>query len=189
MLYGLRLGVFTWFRNHSNSYAAKVDNIVAGHRAMPTGVKVSLWFMCTWLQTFHLMGIYFAARRGVLSDGVIVGAAVMLIGLAIEAVADAQKQRGKEISVNNLITEGLFSRIRHPNYLGEILVQAGLIIAGIASVAAWNEVAAIALAPAYIILLMIAEALRTDQEQRVRYGGDPAYGRWRGRSGALLPRP
>lgn len=189
VLYGLRLAAFTWSRNHSSSYASKVDNIVMGHKAIPLGVKLSLWFMCTCLQTFHLMSVYFVAQRGVLSIGVLAGATTMLIGLLIEAVADAQKQRVKSVSVDSFISDGLFSRIRHPNYLGEILVQAGLVVAGVASVAAWSEFAAVLLSPAYIILLMIAEARRVDHVQRVRYGSDTLYQQWRGQSGALLPRP
>lgn len=189
IFYGLRLAIFTRARNRSESYAAKVADIEQGHDAMPVGVKISLWFMCTWLQTFHLMGVYYAAQQARLTIAVATGAAIMCAGCIIEAVADAQKQRVKNTSPGRLVADGLFSRIRHPNFLGEILFQAGLIIAGAASIAAWSELAAVMLAPGYIVLLMITEAVRVDDVQSIRYGADDVYQQWRKRTGTLLPRP
>ena len=189
VMYGVRLALFTRSRNHSASYADKVSDIEKGHDAMPLGVKISLWFMCTWLQTFHLMGIYYTARQAELTTAVMAGAVLMGLGFIIEAVSDAQKQRVKNAPADRFVADGLFRRIRHPNFLGEIMVQAGLITAGAASIAAWNELAAVVLAPGYIILLMITEALRVDKVQRIRYGAEDTYQQWRRRTGTLLPRP
>ena len=58
---------------------------------------------------------------------VIIGAVILVVGLVVEAIADSQKQKAKHTNGTRWIDTGLYSRTRHPNYLGEILVQLGVI--------------------------------------------------------------
>jgi steroid 5-alpha reductase family enzyme len=187
ILYGIRMSVFIWRRNQSASFAPQVAEGNARDQAMPMGVKVMLWHLCTWLFAYHLMAVYFVAERGKLTIGVLIGALVMLAGVVLEAVADAQKQGVKQRDAQALATGGLYRRIRHPNYLGEILMQLGLLVAGLSVVADWQELAMVSLAPGYLIVLMLLEARRLDAEQLGRYGSRTDYQKWRAATGALLP--
>lgn len=186
--YGLRLFWFTWQRMHSESYAGKVKIIDENSAAMPLPIKVAIWFQCTLLHTFHLMALYFVAAKGVLTPVIVVGVAVMFAGTLIEALADAQKQAVKADEPDGLVTGGLFSRWRHPNYAGEILLHVGLIIAGLAAVNSLPNMLALIVAPLYIIILMISEAQRVDQLHAEKYGVQPEYENYRTQSGSLLPR-
>ena len=58
------------------------------------------------------------------------GSGVWLVGLLIEAVADAQKSafKAKDANRGRFITTGLWRYSRHPNYFGEILVWWGLFL-------------------------------------------------------------
>lgn len=188
ILYGIRMSVFIWRRNQSASFAPQVADGNARDQAMPLGVKVMLWHLCTWLFAYHLMAVYFVAERGELTIGVLIGALVMLVGVVLEAVADAQKQGVKQRDAQALATVGLYRRIRHPNYLGEILMQLGLMVAGLSVVANWQELAMVSLAPGYLIILMLLEARRLDAEQLERYAARAEYQEWRAATGALLPR-
>ena len=60
----------------------------------------------------------------------IVGVSIWLVGLVIEAAADAQKSafKGKEENRERFITSGLWRYSRHPNYFGEMLVWWGLFV-------------------------------------------------------------
>ena len=186
--YGLRLFWFTWQRMHSESYAGKVKIIDESSAAMPLPIKIAIWIQCALLHTFHLMALYFVAAKGVLTPVIVLGIAVMFAGTLIEALADAQKQAVKAEQPDALVTGGLFSRWRHPNYAGEILLHLGLIIAGIAAVDTLPNMLALIVAPLYIIILMISEAQSADQLHVKKYGEKPEYASYRAQSGSLLPR-
>jgi steroid 5-alpha reductase family enzyme len=175
-------------RYRSDSYAARISNVAGQDQNMPVAVKLSLWFMMTCLMTFHLMALWFVAERGVLSPGVAVGALTMLAGVLLEAIADRQKQHSKAGSPDRFVEIGLFRRWRHPNYVGEILLQVGLIVAGVASIATTGDAITAIVAPLYIVILMVAEARRLDLAQKAHYAEDTAYHAYRQQSGSLFPR-
>lgn len=187
--YGARLFWFTWSRTRSDSYAARVENVRREDARLPVPVKFALWLQCTFLYTFHLWAVYAVAVRGELSLMVFTGAGIIVLGLVIEALADAQKQAAKAGNPADFVRQGLYANWRHPNYIGEILVQAGLIVAGLAAVfATWGNVAAVIISPLYVILLMISECGRADDSMQERYGEREDFLDYRNRSGRYLPK-
>ena len=95
MIYGLRLFLFTWFRVRSVSYQERVRNVEQADEQLPTPVKYALWVQCSFLYCFHLFAIYLSAMAAQMNASVLAGAAVILAGIVIEGVADAQKQKAK----------------------------------------------------------------------------------------------
>ena len=74
-------------------------------------------------------------------------------------------------------------------HAAEILVQVGLIVAGVGAVSSgWLGYLAVVVAPLYIILLMIAECGRADRYMDLRYGDRADFREYVGRSGSILPR-
>jgi steroid 5-alpha reductase family enzyme len=60
-----------------------------------------------------------------------IGGLIILLGATTEQLADSQMRRWKKNpNGNSYIDEGLWRYSRHPNYLGEILIWAGLFVAG-----------------------------------------------------------
>jgi len=188
VVYGARLFWFSWARQHGQSYAPRMANVIQADEAMPKPVKLALWVNCSLLLTYHLMAVYFASEAAELSPGVLLGALTMYAGTLIEGLADWQKQRVKNATPDQPVLHGLFRHVRHPNYLGEILLQVGLVIAGLSVVGTAGEALAVLIAPGYIIALMITESRRVDGEQETRYWDHPEYPAWRARTGSLLPR-
>jgi steroid 5-alpha reductase family enzyme len=189
VIYGLRLGAFSWTRTRSDSYAQRSASTRAADQHMPTPIKAALWLQCTLLYTFHLFAIYLAAAKGELSTSVIVAAGIILAGILIEGLSDAQKQRAKMVERDNYVATGWFSRWRHPNYFGEILVQIGLIVAGVGAIdAGWANYLAVTVAPLYIILLMLSECMRADKSLLKRYQDKEGFAEYWARSGSLLPK-
>jgi steroid 5-alpha reductase family enzyme len=188
-IYGLRLFLFTWFRVRSESYAFRVKISADADAKLPAAIKYALWVQCSFLYCFHLFGIYLAGEVAMLNASVIVAAGFILAGTLIEGLADAQKQKAKAIAPDLFVTTGLFSRWRHPNYIGELVVQTGLLIAGIGAVATgWGNYAAVIVSPLYVILLMIAECGRSDAYMELRYGNKAEFRQYKERSGSFLPR-
>ena len=194
MIYAARLFVFVFRRYQSESFAPRKEGIKVANKQLPFLVKIALWIQTSTLMAFHAMTTFNVAskaeREGTngVSGWLIIGALVLAQGLVIEARADTQKQTAKASSPNRWLESGLFSRSRHPNYLGEILVQLGVIIAGLgAASSGWAFLAGI-LAPTYIIILMISAATGGEAAKRQRYGDDPAFQAYLARSNRLLPK-
>ena len=111
-----------------------------------------------------------AAPLGALA---MIGAALALSGLALEAVADIQLDRFKATAPRDaLCTTGLRAHIRHPNYTGEMTFWVGIWLIG-AEVAPWWA----ALSPILVILLltrvsgapMIAEVMKRTRPEFADY--------------------
>ena len=192
-LYGLRLLAFSVARLRHPAFAARRAGAAAASAALPAPVKVLVWLQTATLFTFHAMTTYTLAVGDVALTPLLVGgAALMLLGLVVEAVADAQKQAAKRRSPRAFVATGLFARSRHPNYGAEILVQLGLVVCAVAAAVAtgaggWVLVAMV-LAPTYIVLLMLSATTGAELAAQSRYGDDPDYRAYAARTRALLPR-
>jgi steroid 5-alpha reductase family enzyme len=186
VLYGLRLTWFVYARYRSQGYSATRAKGERANSGVPLPLRLFMWVSCGWLMTFIAMPAWVVSGAP-LGTGVLAGGALMLAGLVLESIADAQKQAGKAVNPATFVADGLYGRLRHPNYLGEIIFQVGLIVAAAtAATGAWALAAGVA-GPLYIVILMYYAARDQDHQQSQRYGADPAYQAWRGRTSCLLP--
>jgi steroid 5-alpha reductase family enzyme len=111
----------------------------------------------------------------------------MLAGLLLEAAADRQKQAAKQANPAAFVASGLYARLRHPNYLGEVVFQGGLlIVAAVCATSLWALAMGVA-GPLYIVILMFFAASDQDVQQRRRYGDDPAFKAHQRQSSSILP--
>lgn len=186
MLYGLRLTWFVYARYRSQGYSTTRTRGERANSGVPLPLRLFMWISCGFLMAFVAMPAWVVAGAP-LSPGVLAGGALMLAGLVLESVADGQKQAAKAVNPATFVTAGMYGRLRHPNYLGEIIFQTGLIVAAAAAATgAWAVAAGLA-GPAYIVILMYYAARNQDHEQSERYGQDPAYQAWRNRTSCILP--
>lgn len=186
-LYGIRLWRFIHVRYASDGYAAIRERGERADAAMPLPARIFLWTSVSWLMAFEGMIAWRVAKTGVVTGWVIAGCLVAVLGLVIETLADEQKQAAKRTNPAAPVMDGWYRHVRHPNYLGEIIFQVGLMMAWLGQPADWYDYALCLIAPAYIVVLMIHAAVEADSGQGDRHGGDPAYAAWRERSGCLLP--
>jgi steroid 5-alpha reductase family enzyme len=191
-LYGLRLLLFSWRRQNTSGYAHRMAIMKSADQELPMPIRGLLWLQCSFLYCFHLFAIYVAGQTSELTLAIATGAAIMAGGLLLEALADAQKQQAKALAPKEFVQTGLYQRWRHPNYCGEILVQLGLITAGVGAVqlVAGNVALylAVIIAPLYIALLLYSECGRADRQQEQQYGEIPAFRHYLANSGSVLPR-
>jgi protein-S-isoprenylcysteine O-methyltransferase Ste14 len=99
-----------------------------------------------------------------------------LIGIAIMIAADAQKYFTLQVE-KGLITTGMFRHIRHPNYLGEMLIY------GSFALLVWHWLPAVVLA--FVWGGVFAVNMRAKEESMSRY---PEWAAYRARTGWLWPR-
>ena len=85
-----------------------------------------------WVTICSLCGLTAISSNSVIEMGLLFyfGLSLFIIGLIIEIVADHQKTKFRSILTNEgkFISTGLWSKSRHPNYVGEITLWLGISI-------------------------------------------------------------
>ncbi len=103
----------------------------------------------------------------------IVSAGLLLLGFTLVALGWKEVYRG----AGRLVTDGLYSRLRHPQYLGLILVIAACLIQ-------WPTVLTIILAP-FMVARYLLLAREEDRDLEARFGED--FKRYKQSVPGLLP--
>jgi steroid 5-alpha reductase family enzyme len=187
--YGIRLVWFVYARYQSQGYAPTRNRGEVADASVPLPLRLFMWISCGWLMAFVAMPVWLAATAtsGRITAGLAAGASLMLAGLLLEAIADQQKQVAKAANPGQFVMTGLYARLRHPNYLGEIIFQIGLVVvAAVSAAGPWALAVGVA-GPSYIVILMYFAAHDQDAQQRRRYGDDPEFQAHQRRSSSLLP--
>ena len=121
----------------------------------------------------------------------IAGAAVWLVGLLVETVADAQKAAFKARDENRgrFVASGLWRYSRHPNYFGEMLVWWGLFVYAVPVLHGARF--AVVIGPVYItlLLLFVSGIPPLERSADEKYASDPAYSDYKRRTSILVPLP
>lgn len=103
--------------------------------------------------------------------------AVYAIGVFLHFAADMQKHFHLKYRAGSLLNDGLWSRTRNPNYLGELLIYGAFVSLPLH----W--------APPLVLLLFLSAVwvpnMRRKDQSLARY---PEFEAWKQRSGLLLPR-
>ncbi|MBN1319878.1 MAG: DUF1295 domain-containing protein [Thermoleophilia bacterium] len=115
-----------------------------------------------------------------------IGAAVMLGAIALAFVADEQMRvfRRRPENQGLIMQGGLWSRSRHPNYLGEVATWWGLWLFAMGAGARWWWTVAGAAA---ITVLFVFVSVPMMERRLLATRGD--YGEYRERTPMLVPRP
>ena len=118
------------------------------------------------------------------------GAAVWLVGFVIEVVADQQKRAFRADPANDgrFITKGLWSRSRHPNYFGEILLWCGVALVALPDLSGWSYVTLISPIFVFVLLTRISGVPLLESRAQRRWGEDPSYRAYRDHTPVLVPR-
>ena len=96
-----------------------------------------------WQKTYASYGLGFGPVWADLVGGLLVGAGVLLLLLALYEMRRHRTTVIPHRDADRLVTSGIFSRSRNPIYLGDSLILAGLILY-------WDAVLALPLVPIFI---------------------------------------
>jgi len=105
------------------------------------------------------------------------GALVWGAGFALEVIADRQKTAFKADPANEgqFIRTGLWAWSRHPNYLGEIVLWAGVAIVALPVMQGWQYVGLISPLFVFVLLNYVSGVRLLEIQGKRRWGNDPAY--------------
>jgi steroid 5-alpha reductase family enzyme len=189
-LWALRLGWHILRRHRGED--ARYRAMREAHRAA-FGRK-SLWMvfwlqaLIQWLASSPVLTLALAGPPLWISGGSILavalfahGCALFVIGFALEAWADWRMERFKADPANRgkLLMSGLHARIRHPNYLGEIILQAGFGLMAFALTL--NPLAFVGPALMAALIIRLSGVPMLEAQLAKRNG----FAEWKARSGAL----
>jgi len=189
-VWGLRLAYHIFRRNFRTGHAEDV-------RYATWRREWGRWFVVrTYLQIFVLQGLFMlivaaplvvtAADAGP-ALGLIdaVGVAVWVVGLAFEAIGDAQLARhlSRPEKRGTPLTTGLWAWTRHPNYFGDATQWTGIGIVGLSAPLGWVGLVgplAMTLLLRYVSGVPMLEA---------RHVGEPAWDAYRAHTSVMFPLP
>ena len=185
-LYGLKVCIFQAARDMDTEYVARAlapsrkkspRGLQSWVKRLPLVASVSVLLSCFCLPLHAASAAGVGARRGVAC-----GALIALGGLLLQTVADFQKFRFKtRFGADSLMRFGLFAYSRHPNYLGEVIFQLGVLLGGVSAAASLRSACAAwlsALAPLAFIGIMFGATERLERSQLDAYGADLDYREW-----------
>ena len=183
VLWGVRLGGFLFYRINKMGRDYRFDAFRgswSGFLKFWILQSVSIWIIALPV----IIGLSATQPQFLFA-----GLAIWFMGWIIETVADYQKFRFKSdpIHKDDFISIGLYSKIRHPNYLGEILIWSGIFIYTIPVLSGWSWLAVISPLWLIILLVFISGIPLIDSNAIKKYGNEQAYKDYRRKSWYLLP--
>ncbi|MFZ5880945.1 MAG: DUF1295 domain-containing protein [Chloroflexota bacterium] len=188
ILWALRLGSFLFGRIQKAGKDDRFDELKPSFiRFLNVWTIQGLWV--TFTAAAALVAIT-SAHRKELDVFAILGALIWVLGFAIEVTADTQKSRFSANPQNKgqFIRTGLWSRSRHPNYFGEIVLWIGVAVIALPVLQGWQWVALIS--PVFVTLLLtrVSGIPLLEQKADKKWGGQAEYEEYKKRTPVLIPR-
>ena len=135
-----------------------------------SGMWVSFCSMCA------LTAI--ASNDGVIVNNIFyIGLVTFIIGLSIEIIADSQKTKFRKDPKNKdkFINEGLWAKSRHPNYVGEITLWAGVAIMSFSSLEGSQYISLISPIFTYLLLVYVSGVPQLTVSGQKKWGHLESY--------------
>ncbi|MDY0983569.1 DUF1295 domain-containing protein [Microbacterium sp. CFBP9023] len=190
ILWAARLGSFLAMRVHKAGSDGRFDEIKGSPvRFLQVWVIQGAWVSITAAAAWIAISTD-AASRAPIGWLTVVGIIVWVAGMTIEIVADAQKSafRADPRHKDEFIRTGLWSRSRHPNYFGEIVIWVGVFLTAAPVLAGWQWVAI--LSPLFVILLLtrVSGIPLLEARAEKKWGDRADYIEYRESTPSLIPR-
>ena len=188
VIWAIRLGSFLFSRIQKAGKDDRFDEIKPSFiRFLNVWTIQGLWV--TFTMAAALVSITTTSRKE-LDLFAIVGFLVWIFGFAIEVIADSQKRRFSANPDNKgkFIRTGLWSRSRHPNYFGEIILWVGVAMIALPVLQGWQWVALIS--PVFVTLLLtrVSGVPLLENKADKKWGGQADYESYKKNTPVLIPR-
>jgi steroid 5-alpha reductase family enzyme len=186
-VWALRLGLFLFLRIHKDGSDKRFNDIKPNFmRFLMAWSLQGLW---VFLTLSAVLIVVTTPGEHAISAFTVVGGLLWLAGFGVEAVADAQKRvfKANPLNKGRFIQSGLWSRSRHPNYVGEITLWVGVFICAVPQLVGWQWVAVIS--PLFIILLLtkVSGVPMLEASADKQWGADADYQAYKTRTPVLWP--
>jgi len=188
VIWAVRLGSFLFGRIKKAGKDDRFDEIKPSFiRFLNVWTIQGLWVTLTMAAA--LVAITTLNRKD-LDIFAVLGFLVWVFGFALEVVADSQKSRFRANPDNKgkFIQTGLWSRSRHPNYFGEIMLWIGIAVITLPVLQGWQWVALISPVFVTVLLTRVSGVPLLEKKADQKWGGQADYETYKKTTPVLIPR-
>ena len=188
LIWAARLGTFLFIRILKVGKDGRFDELKPNFlRYLIVWTMQGLWVSLTLAAALVVIT---TSTKLPLGSYAIVGIIIWCIGFAIEVVADAQKSRWRANPVNKekFINVGLWSKSRHPNYFGEIIIWIGIAIIALPILYSWQYLSLISPVFVTILLTQISGIPLLEKRADDKWSGKDDYEEYKKNTPVLIPK-
>ena len=187
-IWTIRLGLFLFMRIHKAGEDKRFRTIKTSASQFfmtftISGLWVTLCSMCALVAISSPEGLVMNALT-------YVGIILFIIGFGIEIVADNQKTAFRSIEANkdSFITSGLWSKSRHPNYFGEVLLWFAIAVISFSSLEGLQLITLISPVFTYILLVYVSGVRMLEDMNDKKWADDEQYKFYKKNTPMLFPK-
>ena len=187
-IWTIRLGLFLFMRIHKAGEDKRFRTIKTSASQFfmtftISGLWVTLCSMCALVAISSPEGLVMNALT-------YVGIILFIIGFGIEIVADNQKTAFRSIEANkdSFITSGLWSKSRHPNYFGEVLLWFAIAVISFSSLEGLQLITLISPIFTYIVLVYVSGVRMLEDMNDKKWADDEQYKSYKKNTPMLFPK-
>lgn len=188
IIWSLRLGTFLFTRIHRTGQDDRFDHIKPNFiRFFNAWGIQALWVVLTAAPVYIVLT---SSVQAVTSIYTYVGLAIWILGFGIEVVADHQKSTFRKNPDNKgqFIQSGLWSKSRHPNYFGEIVLWLGVTIIAFPILKGWQHIALISPLFVTFLLTRVSGIPMLEDKADKKWGDQKDYISYKKNTPALIPK-
>ena len=187
-IWTIRLGLFLFMRIHKAGEDKRFRSIKTSASQFfmtftLSGLWVTLCSMCALVAISSPEGLVMNALT-------YVGIILFIIGFGIEIVADNQKTAFRSIEANkdSFITSGLWSKSRHPNYFGEVLLWFAIAVISFSSLEGLQLITLISPVFTYILLVYVSGVRMLEDMNDKKWADNEQYKSYKKNTPMLFPK-
>lgn len=187
-IWTIRLGLFLFMRIHKAGEDKRFRTIKTSASQFfmtftLSGLWVTLCSMCALVAISSPEGLVMNALT-------YIGIILFIIGFGIEIVADNQKTAFRSIEANkdSFITSGLWSKSRHPNYFGEVLLWFAIAVISFSSLEGLQLITLISPVFTYILLVYVSGVRMLEDMNDKKWADDENYKSYKENTPMLFPK-
>ena len=186
-IWTLRLGLFLFSRIIKSGEDKRFREIKGTFsRFFMTWTLSALW---VFLTIINALTIIIINPENIIDSYLIIGTTLWILGFLIETVADKQKRsfNSRPENKGSFITTGLWSKSRHPNYFGEILLWFGISIISLPLLSEWQYVSLISPIFVYLLITKISGIPMLESSSEEKWGNEKTYQDYKTNTPILVP--
>lgn len=187
-IWTIRLGLFLFMRIHKAGEDKRFRTIKTSASQFfmtftISGLWVTLCSMCALVAISSPEGLVMNALT-------YIGIILFIIGFGIEIVADNQKTAFRSIEANkdSFITSGLWSKSRHPNYFGEVLLWFAIAVISFSSLEGLQLITLISPVFTYILLVYVSGVRMLEDMNDKKWADNEQYKSYKKNTPMLFPK-